>query len=203
MPLLILPPQIIRRAQFPFGFFCAQVKHLYYFRVVRFHVKRKVPSHHALPNGLLHQIFLAHFVALQLMGHVNLPQKLFRRQLPLQILHPGQASVLTPDLVLFVVHGDQSITLIRRGILPAQESGVHSVPQLVADLECAVLVLHQVPFKPRAPLFAGKPIRHPVTVPGDFFRLGDEPAPAVVAPGNALLVLLEVEGQLQHPQSKY
>lgn len=43
-----------------------------------------------------------------------------------------------------------------------------------------------------------KPIRHPVTVPGGFFRLGDEPTPAVVAPGNALLVLLKVEGPL-HP----
>ena len=145
---LILPPQLICGPQFPLWFLHAHIKLQHCFRVARLRVKVEVAGHHALPRSLLRQLCPIRLIACQLMGRVDPPQKLLWCQLPIQILHPGQARVLAPCSVLIVVHGNQVRTFSRRGILPAQKAGIHPIPQLVVHPESTILFFHQVPFEP-------------------------------------------------------
>ena len=49
-------------------------------------------------NG--HGFCLTRLIAFQLMGHINLPQKLLGCEFPILVLHPRQARILAPFSVL-------------------------------------------------------------------------------------------------------
>lgn len=201
--LLRFPPQIISGQHQPLRVRVVQiqVQVCHFFRKVSLRVKSEVPRNKPLPHTWpIGQVDLVHLVARQLMGGVDFSQEPLCGQFPLNIFLPCQPSVLAPLVVLLVVHGYQVGTLRGCRVLPAEQAGIHSVPQLFTNQERLILRSPIQPCQIRATLFAALPVGHPVTVSGGLFRFWDEIAPAVVTSADPLVALFEVERQHQHPQ---
>ena len=119
MPPLFPPTQIIRCVDLPLYIRRPQIKVLKLLWMARLRVGGNISRHPFLPNRLANRFRPVRLATIQLVGGVDPPQKILRRQLPLQVFHPGQAGALAPGIVLFIVHGNQFITFIRCGVLPA------------------------------------------------------------------------------------
>ena len=115
---------------------------------------------------------------------------------------PSQTGIFTPIHILHVVHRNQILAIVLMGPVIALHTGIHPIPQSFAGQQGSVLLDIQVALEAGTSLLAGKTVCLPVAVVGFLSRLGNEIEPAVITTGNALSILMKVQGELQSQKSK-
>ena len=135
------------------------------------------------------------------MHGVDLLQKFCGSYFPISIVQARPAGKITPLGVLETVKLDQAVLLLRRGVLIPRHAGIHTVSKSAIDQVDLALLLLFVPHQISAALFADLTVDDPVAISGHLFCLGDKAFPTVLAAGNALLVLVEVQYEFQQEKT--
>lgn len=118
----------------------AQIKVCLFFRKMSLRVKSEIPLNKPLPQArLIGQIDLVHFVAWQLMGGIDFPQKFLCG--PISPAHtppvPAARSRSTGRIARSPSVTDWTAQKVPRSA--AEQAGVHSVPQSFINQECFIL----------------------------------------------------------------